>query len=152
VHDNLSSSANSLLHVICGSIAQTGSNNSVFDADFLVVIGPEHAQTMARDGFTKRDVQEYIFENARIPLSRWSTEYVQGLFRDKFPERYADADAETTLARFAPNPESVIVIVAGGPGKFTMHVPTMGAMLSVSQPVLLKSGEYAKSLEDFHRS
>ena len=152
VHDNQSTTGEGLLHVICGSIAQTGSNNSVFDADFLVVIGPEHAATMARDGFSKRDVQEYIFNNARIPLSKWSTEYVQGLFRDKYPDRYGDADAETTLARFAPDPESVIVIVAGGPGKFTMHVPTMGAMPTVFEPIRLKSGELAMSLEDFRRS
>jgi hypothetical protein len=152
VHDNQSTTAEGLLRVICGSIAQTGSNNSVFDADFLVVIGPEHAATIARDGFSKRDVQEYIFQNARIPLSKWSAEYVQGLFRDKYPDRYGDADAETTLARFAPNPESVIVIVAGGPGKFTMHVPTMGAMPTVFEPIRLKSGEYATSLADFRRS
>jgi hypothetical protein len=152
VHDNQSTTGEGLLHVICGSIAQTGSNNSVFDADFLVVIGPEHAATMARDGFSKRDVQEYIFNNARIPLSKWSTEYVQGLFRDKYPDRYGDVDAETTLARFAPDPESVIVIVAGGPGKFTMHVPTMGAMPTVFEPIRLKSGELAMSLDDFRRS
>jgi len=151
VHDNQSTSAEGLLRVICGSIAQTGSNNSVFDADFLVVIGPEHAETIARDGFTKKDVQRYIFDNARIPLSRWSPEYIQGLFRDKYPDRYGDADAETTLIPFAADPESVIVIVAGGPGKFTMHVPTMGAMPTVHQPVLLKSGEYARSLTDFRR-
>jgi hypothetical protein len=42
--------------------------------------------------------------------------------------------------------------VAGGPGKFTMHVPTMGAMPTVFEPIRLKSGELAMSLDDFRRS
>src|SRR5262249_42478404 len=35
-----------------------------------VVLGPEHAATIAADGFTRADVQRFVFEHARLPLGR----------------------------------------------------------------------------------
>ena len=37
-------------------------------SQLLVVLGPEHAATIAADGFTRADVQRFVFEHARLPL------------------------------------------------------------------------------------
>jgi len=33
-----------------------------------VVLGPEHAHEIAKDGFSRQDVPEYLFEHARMPV------------------------------------------------------------------------------------
>ena len=35
------------------------------------LLGPEHAATVAQSGFTRRDVQMWLYENARMPLSTY---------------------------------------------------------------------------------
>jgi len=37
-------------------------------SQLLIVLGPEHAQTIANDGFSRADVQRFVFEHARLSL------------------------------------------------------------------------------------
>ncbi len=149
INDHYSVRGESVLKVLAGAIAQAGANNNWYDADIVVVLCPEHAATIARDAYSKQDVQRYLFEHARTPLWKWSPENVLGRFREKFPDRYADADEQTTLIPIVHEAESIQVIVAGGAGKHSMHIPTMGTRRSLTHPITLKSGEYASSLQDF---
>jgi len=34
----------------------------------LILLGPEHAATIAKDGFSKEDVKKFLFQEARLPL------------------------------------------------------------------------------------
>ena len=56
-------------------MGQAGSNNLLAFGHPLLSLGPEHAATIARDGYTKRQVKEFIFEHARFPLGRLGEEY-----------------------------------------------------------------------------
>ena len=38
--------------------------------DQFVVLGPEHAAVIAGSGFSLTDVQQYLFEHARVPVER----------------------------------------------------------------------------------
>jgi hypothetical protein len=67
--------------------------------DTLLVIGPEHAKTIAGDGWSKADVREFVWEQAQVT--------VDGVRAPKFCE-----------------PASLKVIVAGGTaGRFSAWVP-----------------------------
>ena len=35
-----------------------------------VVLGPEHAHEIAKDGYSRQDVPEYLFEHARMPVQK----------------------------------------------------------------------------------
>jgi len=56
-----------------------GHNNILFPSGPLLIISPEHAKTLDRDGFTKAIIRDMIFERARIPLSRFAERTVKGL-------------------------------------------------------------------------
>lgn len=130
VNDHGSTTADGLLRAITGTAATPGSNNIYLNGEPLVILGPEHAQTIAGSGWSKREFKQAFWERAQVPLSVFSAENLArfsvidpGRFRDAPPDRRA------VLAR---TPEDVMVIVAGGPGKHSSFVPTFGATRSVT--------------------
>jgi hypothetical protein len=58
-----------LMRTFADSMANVGSANLYRGGELLVVIGPEHAQDIANDGWTKQDIKYYLFEYARKPYS-----------------------------------------------------------------------------------
>jgi hypothetical protein len=67
--------------------------------DTLLVIGPEHAKTIAGDGWSKADVRQFVWEQAQV--------MVDGTRTPKFRE-----------------PACLAVVVAGGTaGRFSAWVP-----------------------------
>lgn len=149
INDHYSVRAEGLLHVMAGAMAQTGANNNWYDSDLLLLVCPEHASVLARDGLSKTDVKRYLVEHARSPMSKWSAENIEGRFRKKYPDRYGSADPQTTLVPVVQSPESLRLVVAGGAGKHSMHMPTMGTQRMMIRPLVTRSGEPARSLDDF---
>ena len=45
------------------------------------VFGPEHAATIAKDGYSKADVKKYLFEHGRVPLGSLSDENIERRIR-----------------------------------------------------------------------
>jgi len=52
-----------------------GPNNTVLGrgggTDVALLLCPQHANAIAKDGWSKEDVKKYLFENARIPYEEW---------------------------------------------------------------------------------
>jgi hypothetical protein len=72
VNDHVSQRAPNLLTVVADTAATLGSNVGWYldQSQLLVVLGPEHAATIAADGFSRADVQRFLYEQARRPLGR----------------------------------------------------------------------------------
>jgi len=70
VNDHVSTAAAGILTTIADTAVTLGSNVGWFlsQSQLLVVLGPEHARTIAEDGLTRADVQAFIYEHARQPL------------------------------------------------------------------------------------
>ncbi|MFQ5520364.1 MAG: hypothetical protein ACE5FK_03100, partial [Candidatus Methylomirabilia bacterium] len=70
VNDHVSTGAPGILHTVSDTAATLGSNVKWYfsQSQLLIVLGPEHAVTVARDGFSKADVKAFVFEQARLPL------------------------------------------------------------------------------------
>ena len=75
IQDHYSYTGLGVLKIVAGAMGQAGSNNLLAFGHPLLSLGPEHAATIARDGYTKRQVKEFIFEHARFPLGRLGEEY-----------------------------------------------------------------------------
>ena len=133
VNDHGSMAAETLMAAIAGTAATTGSNNIYLAGDPLVMLGPEHAQTIASSGWSKAEFKRRFWEAARVPLERFSADNV-ARFMTIHPERFEGTGPDTLLP-FASRPEDVMVIVAGGPGKHSAIVPTFGATRSVTERV-----------------
>ena len=105
-----------------GAVTALGNNNIIFPSGPLFVLSPEHAQVLDRDGFTKESFRQYIFENARIPMSRFGPRTVKGLHhrRSNWFETVGDPDH----IGVADKPEDIQIVVAGGPGIHSLFIPT----------------------------
>ncbi len=60
----------------------------------LAVTKTLEERTIARDGYTKKQVREFLFEHARFPLARLGAEY-----RRQQIERHNVVDSPATMAR-----------------------------------------------------
>lgn len=147
VNDHESTSAEGILKTMAGTVAITGSNNAHNEARPVIALCPEHAATIAGSGFSKARVKEYLYEHARIPLSKFSTENVERRLRKKFPERYANASPDA-LVPMAKQPEDYIVIVVGGTGKHSAFIPTFGSHRPVTRALKHMDGRLVKSIQD----
>ncbi|HUF92345.1 MAG TPA: hypothetical protein VMR23_08215 [Candidatus Limnocylindria bacterium] len=134
VNDHGSSSAEALVRTLAGTAATTGSNNVYLGGEPLIILGPEHAATIAGSGWSKDDLRRAVWEAARVPLSRFSGENLDR-FRAITPDRFANKPPDTRVP-IAARAEDIMVIVAGGPGKHSSIVPTFGATRSVTEEIV----------------
>ena len=148
IQDHYSTSGRGILLTIAGAMGQAGSNNLLRHGSPLLTLGPEHAATIARDGFSKQDVKQFIFEHARFPLARLGPEYVELLA----PFNDVDATDLNASARIMTDADSLSVIVAGGPGKHSSWQPTFGAWTRpVTVPLSRRDGTPAASVAELRR-
>jgi hypothetical protein len=135
VNDHVSTTAAGILATVADTAVSLGSNVGWYfsQSQLLIVLGPEHAQTIAKDGFSRDDVQRFVFEHARLPLRTLKLGGMWGI-QDWPRWMHAVTDDEALLPQ-VPSPEDVMVIVAGGPGKHSAVVPNCTFSRAVSRPV-----------------
>jgi hypothetical protein len=121
IQDHYSNTGLGVLLTIAGAMGQAGSNNLLGAGWPLLSLGPEHAATIARDGYTKRRVKEFLFEHARFPFARLGAECQ----RQQVAHRGAVAAPDTMLP-IVRQAEDISVIVVGGAGKHSCWQPTFG--------------------------
>ena len=136
VNDHVSTTAAGVLTNVADTAVSLGSNVGWYfsQAQLMVVLGPEHARTIADDGFTRADVQRYVYENARQPLGLMRLGGMWGM-QDWPGWMNATTDPAARLPR-VPSPDDVFVVVAGGSGKHSAVVPNCTFSRAVSRPIL----------------
>jgi len=131
VHDMESAAPAGILEKVASVMATLGSNNApVSSAEFFVVLGPEHAATVAASGWTRRDVQSFLYERARLPAR-----VLRGAFRVTQWRPWLAALGDGDAMPITDHPDNVRVLVAGGPGKHSCVIPSWGMTKSVTLPL-----------------
>jgi hypothetical protein len=147
IQDHYSNTALGVLHTVAGAMGQAGSNNLLGAGWPLLSLGPEHAATIARDGFTKRRVKEFLFEHARFPLARLGPEY-----RRFHVERRRAVEAPDTMLPIVRAPDDISVLVVGGAGKHSCWQPTFGdATRPVRRTIARRDGTPLERVTDLRR-
>ena len=147
INDHESTTGEGILKMVAGTMAITGANDVYYDAQPLVVFGPEHAATVAAGGYSKADVQRFLSEHARLPLGKFSQENIDRRFRILFGGRYADASPDA-LVPVVQRAEDIAIIVLGGAGKHSAYIPTFGGTRSVTRALVRADGEPARSINE----
>jgi hypothetical protein len=119
INDHASTSGLGILTTIAGTISQTGANVISGDAPYILVLGPEHARTIHRDGWSIQDIQEKIYTESAVHISRVSA------------EQRAFYETRTTYLindryHLSRSPGDIQILVAGGPGKHSAYIPSFG--------------------------
>jgi len=135
VNDHVSTTAGGILATVADTAVSLGSNVGWYfsQSQLLIVLGPEHAKTIAGDGLSRADVQRFVFEHARLPLRTLKLGGMWGI-HDWPRWMHAITDDDALLPQ-VPSPEDVMVIVAGGPGKHSSVVPNCTFSRAVSRPI-----------------
>lgn len=140
VNDHRSSTAEDLLDTIIHTSAVAGCNNSHVPGEMLVIMGPEHAKTVASDGWEKKEVKKYLHENMMVPVK----------LADRGGRKLDDQWIVDGQVKITRSPDDVVLMVAGGPGRHTMIAHSFGTSSeSVTIPITLKDGTPATSVQDF---
>jgi hypothetical protein len=144
ISDHGSTDADGILRTMAGTLATMGHNNLYWLGDIFVLVGPEHAATLAAEGLSRADVQRELHQRARIPadaMSEGNLEHIKSWHVET--EEIVDESGKIPLTR---TPEDINVVVVGGAGKHSMWVPTW--FRSVTRPIIDASGEPVRSIED----
>lgn len=127
-----STTAKGLLHMIGETMVYPGSNNAQGGGEVLVVLSPTHAGVFGRAGLSRQQLQEELFERARVPLARFSDEVIQRVHK-KREARYGQHLPDPLP--IADGPADIMIAVAGGPGGHTVFFPTYGETRAVTREI-----------------
>jgi len=122
-----------ILDHFVGAMTALGHNNVLFPTGPLIVCGPEHASVLARDGYDKQKIRDYVFTHARIPLSRFPERTVRGLRHRR--SRWFEQAGDPHHIGVADHPSHVNIVVAGGAGIHSQFVPTSFSLSAVTRKV-----------------
>jgi hypothetical protein len=149
INDHESISAEGVLMTVAGTIATTGSNNAMHASTPVVAFCPEHAATVAAGGYGKEEIRRFLYAHAVEPMGRFAPENVERRLKKKFPDRYAQGDAQTPVT-MVQTPEDFVIVVLGGAGKHSAYLPTFGTTRAVTHPLRTVDGRMARSIDDLH--
>jgi hypothetical protein len=139
INDHESTNAGGVITMVAGAMAQVGQNNVYYEGEMLLVLSPEHAATIAAEGWSKDDVKRALYEQARVALSAFSQENRERRLQRWLAKRYRDRPLDT-LVSVVQRWEDIFVVVAGGAGKHSMYVPTTGSSKAQTRAVLKPDG------------
>ncbi|MBU3992298.1 MAG: hypothetical protein KKA12_07115 [Alphaproteobacteria bacterium] len=132
INNHTSEDGAGILRTFAHAVSTVGHNNSYLGrGEVAICIGPEHAETIARDGLGIADIQEHLFAHAGNRRSE-----LLAIGRDNFdamaPFEASEADPFVGLVEKA---EDYLLFVAGGVGKHSMAMPSFGLSRSVTKPI-----------------
>lgn len=125
-----------VLRTLVGSLRTIGISNyyqTGTGAQMALILCPEHAAEMHASGLSKRDVQEYVFQNARMPLSRLKDIAHYG--NRNWP-RWIDETDPDAMIPMVGSPEDLLVVVAGGDGRHSAWLAGWGVTRMVTQEIV----------------
>ena len=132
INDHDSASPEDILRTIAGAMTVTGCNNYFHQGDIAVILSPEHATTITKEYRHKKDIKDRLFELCKISAKKLSYKRFKQVEQAKALAVNYD---EQALIPICSAPEDINIIVAGGPGKHSMWVPTFGVTRSVTKVI-----------------
>jgi hypothetical protein len=122
-----------ILDSICSAMSTIANNNAVSSGHCAVVIGPEHARTIAGKGWTRHDVRSYLWMHAWNRFGALAFDHRYGKVYNRNLPRWYRREPEERIP-IVPSPDHIHLFVIGGSaGRFSAFIPGWGHM---SAPVL----------------
>ena len=122
------------LTVLADTMCTLGNVQMYVMGDTFVVLGPEHARMLSEEGWTKRDIRQFLFEHARKPvalLKRGGPPQGDGQRALLWP-KFVDPSDDSQMVPVVRGPERIHIIVAGGPGgPHSVYLPGWGSRMAI---------------------
>jgi hypothetical protein len=128
IADIYAESGEELIWVLAHSVDWIGNNKVLVrqeDGEMLLLLCPDFAHKVSRDGLDVRDVQRMLYELTKTPIDRWH--------RAHWPKLEAKGYVENGRVPLCASPEQFLIAVAGGEsGHHALSFGTFGLTWSVS--------------------
>jgi len=121
--DYSSTNTDDLLTMLSSGLAGMAVNHVLYGGYSTMILCPEHAQMLAKDGYSRRDVQQALVDRAWVEYEGFPDPSKETLLR-KRPQYFKDG-TPTTVPAF-DSADHLSVIVAGGPGPHSVLCPAFG--------------------------
>ncbi len=114
--------AKGILDVVAIEMETIGPNNAVFERgtfreDVLLLLCPQHAAAISREGWTKEQVKNYLFEKARLPYDQWKLNIRTVNLKEPWYAQFKSGD----MVPLVDSPKNIIISVAGGAGTHSIY-------------------------------
>lgn len=130
--DNSSTTASQYLKTIRGSLRNVGFIHYYMfgrGQELTLLLSPERASELAQEGWTKKDVKQFIYEAVRLE----KRELVDvGMYGNRTWPSWVEVSGSDGMVPVVDSPERVILFIAGGPGRLSAVLPTWQDSKSVT--------------------
>lgn len=133
VTNHVANDPEGILDSICSAMSTIANNNAVSSGHCAVVLGPEHARTIAKAGWKRQDIRAYLWMYSGNRFRDLAFDHRYGkIYNRNLPVWYKrEPDSRIPIV---PSPDHIHLFVAGGnAGRFSAFIPGWGHMTS---PVL----------------
>ncbi len=137
INDHEHGDAQGILH-IAADVLRTLGGNPWFIAwhgrkQVMLILGPEHAASIAGSGWSRSQVREFLHR----ATSRRRDELARGgMYGMRDWPAELNALPPDALIPLVPHPDDILVLVAGGEGKHSAALPSFGATVAVTRPIV----------------
>jgi hypothetical protein len=105
----------------------------------LLIIAQDTAAMLARDGWTREKIRKFIFENARIPFSKYKEKFIETRRTTDAPVWVLETKDPNAMVP-VPFIDQLLILVSGGPGEKSMLIPAWASSKPVSREIRLSAG------------
>jgi peroxiredoxin len=135
VSEHTAPAGKTVLETISFALATVWSYRTCLMPEAIVILCPEHVKTIHRDGITKEQARQFLFENTGVPVRHYSpAERAEGT---QLAANYKEITVrgERCYQKFR-SPEAISIFVAGGTaGKFSAVIGSWSTGPAGSQMV-----------------
>jgi hypothetical protein len=133
VTNHIADDPEGILDSVCSAMSTIAHNNAVMGGSCAVIIGPEHAATIATHNWTRNDVRSYLWMNTKNTFADISFGHRYGKVYNRNLPRWYKRELQARIP-IVPSPNDLHLFVAGGDaGRFSAFIPGWG---HISTPVL----------------
>ncbi len=135
VSEHTAPAGKTVLETISFALATLWSYRTCLMPEAIVILCPEHVKTIHRDGFTKEQVRQFLFENTGVPVRHYSKE--ERAEGTQLAANYKEITVrgEKCYQKFR-SPEAISIFVTGGTaGKFSAVIGSWSTGPAGSQMV-----------------
>lgn len=148
VSEHNARTARSVLKAITRVLATIWSYRMCTAFEAIVVLCPEHALTIAKDGFSKENVRDFLFENTGIPERAYETDLDGEGVRFVSSYERVTIDGEPCFLKFRSRDQIKLVVAGGTAGKFSAVIGSWATGPRGSQMVTYPIPEIRHASED----
>ncbi|MBI3031477.1 MAG: hypothetical protein HYY64_18410 [Candidatus Rokubacteria bacterium] len=125
IYDHRSRTAKELLTTIARSLQVVWHHKATALGDTLVVLSPEHARTIAGDGWSKKDIQRFFWELCQKPVKDLlpGKDGGEGLPEHVLAKIPSPETDETLIPKFRAAGHLKVLVAGGTAGRFSAVIP-----------------------------